>query len=58
MFPDPRLRIIKHKGTAAGKAEPPKNKCKGLNRAKIFVLPRRGAKKKKNRIAMSNREKL
>lgn len=49
MFLDPRLRIIKHKGTAAGKAEPPKNKCKGLNRAKIFVLPRRGAKKKKKK---------
>lgn len=49
---DPRLRISKLKGTAAGKAEQSRNKCKGLKRANP---PRKG---KKITIAKSNGEMI
>lgn len=52
MLLDPRLRISKLKGTAAGKAEQSRNKCKGLKRANP---PRKG---KKITIAKSNGEMI
>lgn len=55
MFLDPRLRIIKHRGTGTGKAEQSRNSCKGLKRAKTLAAPRKG---KKARIAISNRERM
>lgn len=51
LFLEPRLRTIKHRGTAAGKAEQPRHECDSLKR----VPAREG---KKTTIAMSNGERI